>query len=73
MLDFRFCAVIYCNISSLDAETGDKQAEWVDNKILISDRMGRSSMGCTEWPNYEFWKLVLQMDLHLSTSPDTTD
>lgn len=57
MLDFRLCGVIYCSITSLDAETGDKQDEWVDNKVLINDRMGRSSMGRTEWPNYEILEI----------------
>lgn len=46
-------AVVNADITSPDAETGDKQA-----KILIKDRMCRSSMGRTEWPNYENWKFI---------------
>lgn len=64
MLHFRLCAVIYYSITSLGAGTGDKQAEWVVNKILINARMGRSSLGRTEWPNYEILEINFAPFLH---------
>lgn len=73
MLNFRLCAgQLFIAITSLDAETGDKQAEWLDNKILITGWAG------TAWDALsglimKFWKLILQLDLHLSTPVDTTE